>query len=90
MRPSKTTARTGTKKVSGARAQPTPHQKIAMPKIKPAPRIEFDLEGSASLKNTWIAELLHFYAGLNGPGRPYIRGWNLITCSDVARTGFCG
>jgi hypothetical protein len=48
MRPSKTTARAGTKKVSGARAQPMPHQKIAMRKIKPAPRIEFDLEGSAS------------------------------------------
>jgi hypothetical protein len=32
-----------------------PHQKIAMPKIEPAPRIEFDLEGSCLAPKLMLA-----------------------------------
>jgi hypothetical protein len=81
--------RASAKPVSEADAQLVPQQKIEMPKIEPAPCVEFDIGGAPQ----WLSHMgkpPSLFARLNGRGRILTSEWNLITCSAVARTGSSG
>jgi hypothetical protein len=81
--------RASAKPVSEADAQLVPQQKIEMPKMEPAPCVEFDIGGRLSGYHAW-GKPPSLFARLNGRGRILTSEWNLITCSAVARTGSSG